>query len=171
MCRRSDQSVWRLLCQKSEISDSSNGRLTWHSQFVPVGEPTWLDAPIGSTWSVRVPRLGFFTHARHAPVEVRRFAIGATAEVGVGPGGRLAVCSEFRQADQPVALGAAYSADGVLFEVVIPNDLLETAHEASEKWRAIRTARYLIALGVARFWLVSRVLFSVNGWHTFSCRP
>jgi hypothetical protein len=127
---------------KSEISDSSNGRLTWHSQFVPVGEPTWLDAPIGSTWSVRVPRLGFFTHARHAPVEVRRFAIGATAEVGVGPGVRLAVCSEFRQADQPVALGAAYSADGVLFEVVIPNDLLETAHEASEKWRAIRTARY-----------------------------
>ena len=126
----------------ANISDSSNGRLTWHSQFVPVGEPVWLDAPMGSAWSIRVPRLGFFTHARHAPVEVRRFATGATADVGVGPGQRLTVCSEFRQADQPVALGAAYPADGILFEVQIPSNLLETAHEASEKWRAIRTARY-----------------------------
>lgn len=126
----------------AKISDTSNGRLTWHSQFAPASEPTWLEAPMGSAWSMRVPRLGFFTHARHAPVEVRRFATGATAEVGVGRRQRLTVSSEFRQAEQPVALGAAYPADGVLFEVQIPGNLLETAHEASEKWRAIRTARY-----------------------------
>jgi superfamily II DNA or RNA helicase len=126
----------------ADISDSSNGRLTWHSQFVPMGEPTWLEAPKGSVWNARVPRLGFFTHARHSPVEVRRFATGATADVGVGRGSRLAVRSEFRQADQPVALGAAFPADGVLFEVQIPEDLLENAHQAIEKWRAIRTARF-----------------------------
>lgn len=127
---------------KTEISDSSNGRLKWHSQLVPTGEPTWLEAPIGSAWSMRVPRLGFFTHSQHTPVEVRRFATGATAEVGVGPGRRIMVSSEFRQADQPVALGATFQADGILFEVQIPSDLLENAHEGSEKWRAIRTARY-----------------------------
>lgn len=126
----------------SNISDSSNGRLTWHSQFVPVAEPTWLEAPLGSVWTIRVPRLGFFMHAKHAPVEVRRFATGATAEVGISPVSRLMVRSEFRQAGQPVALGAVFPVDGVLFEVQIPSNLLESAHEASEKWRAIRTARF-----------------------------
>ncbi|MDD5034966.1 MAG: protein DpdJ [Methylococcaceae bacterium] len=126
----------------TNISDTSNGRLIWHSQFVPVSEPTWLEAPIGNAWIMRVPRLGFFTHARHSPVEVRRFATGATAEVGVGPGSRLTVHSEFRQAGQPVALGAVFPADGVLFEIQIPSSLLEITHEPSEKWRAIRTARF-----------------------------
>ncbi len=126
---------------EAKISDSSNGWLTWHSQFVPAGEPTWLDAPTSSAWSTRVPRLGFFTHARHAPVEIRRFATGATADVGVGPGHRLSVRSDFRSADQSVALGAAFPADGVLFEIQIP-DLLETANETSDKWRAMRTTRY-----------------------------
>jgi len=127
---------------EAEISDSSNSRLSWHSQFVPTGECLWLEAPLGSAWRARVPRLGFFTHARHAPVEVRRFATGARAEVGVGPGQRVTVCSEFVQAEHPVALGAAYLADGVVFEVQIPNNLLVGAGDGSEKWRAIRTARF-----------------------------
>jgi hypothetical protein len=127
---------------KAEISDSSNSRLNWHSQFVPSGECLWLDAPLGSAWRARVPRLGFFTHARHAPVEVRRFATGARADIGVSRGQRLTVVSEFVQADQPVALGAAYLADGVLFEVQIPQNLSEGANDCDEKWRAIRTARF-----------------------------
>lgn len=126
----------------AKISDSSNARLDWHSQLVPVGEPTWLESPIGSAWSTRVPRIGFFTHARHAPIQIRRFATGAIAEVGVAPGERLRLCSDFTHSDQPVALGLAYPADGVLFEIHIPCDLLATVDDASEKWRAIRTARY-----------------------------
>lgn len=126
----------------ANISDSSNGRLIWHSQFVPSSEPTWLNAPIASTWKMRVPRLGFFTHARHAPVEVRRFAPGGMAEVGISKGDRLMVRSEFRQKTGPVALGASYLADGVLFEVQIPNDLRKDANGQTEKWRAIRTVRY-----------------------------
>ena len=81
----------------ANISDTSNGRISHgvHSSC-PSGEPTWLNAPKASAWSARVPRLGFFTHARHSPVEVRRFPTGAPAEVGVGPGPRLTVCSDFR---------------------------------------------------------------------------
>jgi len=124
------------------IADSSNSRMSWHSQFVPVCDPTWLDAPQGTAWRTRVPRVGFFTHARHAPVEIRRFSTGATGEVGVSPGNRLTVCSEFVKNEQGVALGAAFLADGMLFEVKIPDNLLANAHEGTEKWRAIRTARY-----------------------------
>jgi superfamily II DNA or RNA helicase len=124
------------------ISDSSNGQLKWHSQFVPSGEPLWLDSPIDSIWIKRIPRLGFFSHSRHVPVEVRRFATGGKSEVGINNGDRVAVRSEFRQDGKPVALGASYLADGVLFEVQIPSNLLDLVHEPSEKWRAIRTIRY-----------------------------
>lgn len=126
----------------SNVTDSSNARLNWESQFVPFGEPTWLDSPLGSVWNHLIPKVGFFTHARHAHVEVRRFATGSTAEVGLKGGQRQLFSTIFAKDDQEVALGAAYAADGVVFQIQIPPDLYKDSKDASEKWRAIRTARY-----------------------------
>ncbi len=127
----------------ANITDSSNARLNWQSQFVPFGEPTWLESPLGGTWNQLIPRLGFFTHAGHAHIEIRRFATGASAEVGVGPAQRVAFNTTFSLDDiEEVALGAAYQADGVLFQIQIPSDLFNVSDAPSDKWRAIRTARY-----------------------------
>ena len=124
------------------ITDTSQAHLKWFSQFVPLGHPSWLEPPVGGVWSNLVPRLGFFTHASHAPVEVRRFAIGSNAEVGIGPGEKITLDFNFSDANEPVALGAAFAADGVVFQLQIPAQLYAKGEDSSAKWRALRTIRY-----------------------------
>lgn len=142
-----DIPVLRPLCLKpampdANITDTSQARLKWFTQFVPLGHPSWLEPPVGSVWSNLVPRLGFFTHASHAPVEVRRFAVGSNAEVGIGPGEKITLELNFSNKGEPVALGAAFAADGVVFQVQLPEKLCENGEDTSVKWRALRTTRY-----------------------------
>jgi hypothetical protein len=127
------------------ITDSSQAHLIWFSQFVPIGQPSWLEPPEGSVWRSLMPRLGFFTHARHAPVDVRRFSTGSLAEIGTGPGEKIRLSLDFSHTGGPAALGAAFSADGVAFQVRIPDDLSSMCEGASAKNRALRTTRYFDA--------------------------
>lgn len=125
------------------VKDSSNGSLKWRSQIVASVDPTWLLPPDRGIWSELVARVGFFTHARHAPVEVRRFATGATAEVGVGTE-KVRVETQFAMDGAPVAMGANYFADAVLFQLRIPDSLFGRVGEgADKKWRALRTMRFI----------------------------
>ena len=126
----------------ANITDTSQARLKWCTQFVPLGHPSWLEPPTGSVWSNLVQRLGFFTHANHAPIEVRRFAIGSNAEVGIGHGEKVNLDLNFSNEGKPVAVGANFSADGVVFQVRNPIQLFSKAPDSSEKWRALRTTRY-----------------------------
>jgi len=126
----------------TNISDTSTARLNWLSQFVPRGLPTWLEPPEGSIWNNLIVRLGFFTHARHAPIEVRRFAIESKAEIGVERGVKIPLTINFSHLGQGVALGAAYSGDGVVFQIRIPDNLNCESDRDSEKWRALRTSRF-----------------------------
>lgn len=124
------------------VADSSNASLKWHSQIVAAIEPGWLSPPAGSVWTVIVPRIGFFTHSRHAPVEIRRFAVGASAEIGLGTE-RGRVDTLFQANGDPAGLGARFDADGVVFQVHIPSQLhLSWDSGENEKWRALRAARF-----------------------------
>lgn len=124
------------------VADSSNASLNWHSQIVATVEPCWLSPPEGSIWSRIVPRIGFFTHARHAPVEVRRFATGTSAEISVEKE-KVHVEISFVNNEVPVGLGAQFAADAVMFQIKIPPDLhLSKFSIDSEKWRALRAARF-----------------------------
>ncbi|MBX9602406.1 MAG: DEAD/DEAH box helicase [Bryobacteraceae bacterium] len=124
------------------VADSSNASLKWHSQFVAAIEPCWLSPPEGSLWSGILPRIGFFTHARHAPIEIRRFATAASAEIGLGTE-KIRVDTTFRANGMPAGLGARFSADGVVFQIRIPPCLhLSQGAGESEKWRALRAARF-----------------------------
>ena len=124
------------------VSDSSNASLKWHSQIVAAVEPIWLSPPAGSIWAVIVPRIGFFTHSRHAPVEIRRFAIGASAEIGLGSE-KVRADTAFQANGKPAGLGAQFAADGVVFQIGIPSGLhLSKDSGGSEKWRALRAARF-----------------------------
>lgn len=124
------------------VADSSNASMKWHSQIVAAVEPCWLSPPEGSLWSGIVPRIGFFTHARHAPVEIRRFAIGASAEIGLGTE-KVRADTTFRADGKAAGLGARFAADGVVFKIRIPSCLhLSQDAGTSEKWRALRAARF-----------------------------
>ena len=124
------------------VADSSNASLKWHSQIVAAVEPCWLSPPEGSLWSGIVPHIGFFMHARHAPVEIRRFATGASAEIGVGTE-KVRADTTFRADGKPAGLGARFAADGVVFQIKIPSCLhLSQDTGGEEKWRALRAARF-----------------------------
>jgi hypothetical protein len=125
------------------VKDSSNASLEWRSQFVAGAEPAWLQPPAGGVWRELLGNVGFYTHARHAPLEVCRFAVGARAEVGVGQE-RLRIDTSFVADREPVGLGASFSADAVLFQLRIPDGLHARGGVGTDqKWRALRTARFI----------------------------
>ena len=136
--------ILRPTLPNNNIKDSSQSRLKWHSQFVPLGKPIWLEPPVASVWSNLIPQIGFFTHAYQAPVEIRRFTVGANAEVGIDQyGTKVLLDIDFTDNDEtPVALGTAFAGDGVVFQINIPVDLCNNPDDSSGKWRALRTIRY-----------------------------
>ena len=126
------------------VKDSSNAQLLWQSQFVPVGQPIWLNPPVGSIWGDLIQKLGFYMHAHHAPVEIRRFATGSSAEIGVGSGEKIRTKVSFERHSRTVGMGAAFQADGVVFNLCLPSDLHKQHGIGSDKkWRSLRTARFL----------------------------
>ncbi|MEX2151090.1 MAG: hypothetical protein WD793_12825 [Steroidobacteraceae bacterium] len=155
------------------IADSSNARLVWHTQLMPLGEPIWLPIPGGSAWESTISRIGVFTHAKQAPIEVRRFTTGSTAEIGLGPGNRVQTDCEFEREGRVVGLGVTFAADAIAIELRIPNDLAAASLTATEKGRALRTARFLdrawrgeVLAGVAspfmREWLAQILLSALT---------
>lgn len=126
-----------------QVKDSSNASLKWHSQIVASVDPLWLAAPIGSSLTDVVARIGAFTHAHHCPVEIRRFAVGAASEVSVGTE-KIRAETEFKLGNEAVGLGESFSADAVLFQIKLPEALhLRQGSREAEKWRALRTSRYM----------------------------
>lgn len=122
-----------------EVKDTSNASLRWHSQIVAGVEPSWLSPPTGSLWATIIPRIGFFTHSRHAPLEIRRFSVGSSAEIGHGTQ-KVRTETDFQSNGKPAGLGSRFAADGVVFQVRIPSGL--HLAEGNEKWRALRVARF-----------------------------
>ena len=127
----------------ANISDTSNARLIWHMQIVPLGVPDWLLPPMESVWNTIVRRVGFFLHASNVPVEVRRFATGSNAEVGVGKGNRRRIAIDFALDVGAAAIGAAFTADGVVFQIALPDRLFARDAGKAAKWRALRTGRFM----------------------------
>ena len=124
------------------IADSSNARLTWSTQLVPLSDPLWLDLPGETVWAGVIHRLGFYLHSQHAPLEVRRFAAGSVGEVGVAPGDRRRVATRFTHAGETVALGASYTADSLLLQLTLPSSVQGLGLDNGDLWKALRTIRY-----------------------------
>ena len=127
----------------NEVSDTSQGRLTWLSQLVPQAPPVWLRPPNGTVWERLIPRLALFLHAQHSSVEVRRFSLGSRAEISLRTGEKHVHEYRFGRQGSPVALGGSYCADGVMFEIEVPTELFAVGPENAEKWRALRTSRFM----------------------------
>lgn len=125
-----------------KVQDSSNARPIWNSQLVPIGQPIELEPPDGDGWRRLFPKLKFFTHAQHAPIEVRRFATGAIADINLEGGEGVRLCSHFVLGDEPTALGLTFATDGLMFQLEIPERLHLSGAPDSSLWRALRSGRY-----------------------------
>ncbi|TAF37200.1 MAG: hypothetical protein EAZ66_07280, partial [Alphaproteobacteria bacterium] len=75
-------------------------------------------------------------------VEIRRFASGTSAEIGLGKE-KIRAEINFVANGIKAGLGAQFAADSVIFQIKIPADLyLSQGDAGSEKWRALRAARF-----------------------------
>lgn len=133
-----------------EIRTSSNARTTWRSQIAPSTDSSdrdWHEVSEQLDWHRLIPRVGFFVHNRTSSVQVRRFAIGSTAEISFQASEREDLRTEVRYQDestgQPIALGFEQEVDGIVFHFCFPERLKVRPPEPSpEKMHALRTTYF-----------------------------
>ena len=125
------------------VLDTSNAQLIWRSQFVRRVAGNGLTPPKRSPWENIVVGLEAHTHGLQNPIEVRRFAIGARAEIQRRRKDEIRTQFEFRLQNRPASLGFSLSVDAVCFRLAMPVDLdKESDGQGAEKWQSLRTARF-----------------------------
>jgi len=150
---------------ESEIGDTSNAFLIWRSQIVATEPGIHLQVQDGSPWQEMLDTLTCFRHAEHAPVIVRRFAIGSHADIRVQNGDGYQVRFEFVDQGQAAAIGYSLSVDALRIGVRIPDNLWQRVREHPELERAIRTERFFDDANTAQALPVVENAF-VRGWLT-----
>ena len=126
----------------NDIGDTSNAFLIWRSQIVASEPGLSMQIPNGSPWRKVLDELTCFRHAEHAPVQVRRFALGSNADIRVKRGEGYRVHFEFVDQGHSAAIGYSLSVDALRIAVRIPDDLWRRVRDHADLERAIRTDRF-----------------------------
>jgi hypothetical protein len=126
----------------NEIGDTSNAFLNWHSQIVASEPGISLTVPPGSPWQDLFDSLTCFRHTEHAAVQVRRFAVGSSADIRVKRGEGYRARFEFGYQGQPAAVGYSLSVDALRIGIRTPDGLWRNVSGHPELERAIRTERF-----------------------------
>lgn len=123
----------------SEIRNTSNAALQWHSQFLPLLLPAAdTDVPQGSLWSEWICGVRFYTHNERTPLRIRRFAPSSIADVKFKSGETSRVVSHFMAQGQEAALGFEHEVDGVAFTCRFTPEILDEIKE--RQGATLRTA-------------------------------
>jgi hypothetical protein len=130
-----------------QVYPTSNAWPEWRSQIFPAGLGISLELPDGSAWRENVLEISLHAHARRSSVEVRRFAIGARANVRLRGHNVPELQAEVRFIERdsrgPAALGFTAHVDGVRFLTAVPTvDLVRADDQNRGKVRAFRTAYF-----------------------------
>ena len=133
-----------------DIGDTSNAFLSWHSQIVALEPGISLQIPNGSPWQGVLDELTCFRHAEHAPVQVRRFALGSNADIRIRRGEGYRVNFTFVEQGHPAAIGYEQSVDALRFAVRVPDELWRSVNDNSDLERAVRTDRFFDSAAVAQ---------------------
>lgn len=126
----------------NDIGDTSNAYLIWRTQIVAREPGIHLKVPEGSPWQVMLDEITCFRHAEHAPIQVRRFAVGSQADIRVEREEGYRVRFDFVDQGQPAAIGYALSVDALRIGVCVPKDLWRHVRDHPALERAIRTERF-----------------------------
>lgn len=129
------------------VQQSSNSFLEWHAEIIPTSAGQALDIPDGSPWREILKSILVHSHNLGLPVEVRRFAVGATASVGRGTGPQVVSDLKFvwnSQADttEPAGIGFVGDVDGIQVVFQYPGKLHQLCKRDERLVRGLRTARF-----------------------------
>jgi hypothetical protein len=126
-----------------DLGTTSNAFLEWQTQLVPGGLPSMFPVPRSSRLAGIVRSAVFHTHREQSPIEVRRFARRSRASLRFTDGRTEERIFSFALDDADIAIGFTLSVDGLKLDINVPDGLYcDTNGDSSEKWRALRTARY-----------------------------
>jgi hypothetical protein len=127
-----------------EISDTSYAKLIWRTEIVPSEQAIQIDTPYRSGWENIIKETRFYLHNHHNELEVRRFAISSEANIVRKSDDNPECQFVFTDKGEPIAIGFALPVDGVVIKICIPNNLwVDVNGHLSEKWRSLRTQRYM----------------------------
>lgn len=127
-----------------KIKTTSNSWLEWRSQIVANQEGVTLDVPYSSIWCQLIQGIQLYSHIFNCPVEVRRFSLGALANVKFEGGRELEARVRFSAEDGGAAsIGFIHDVDGILFRCKIPDQFKISSDDPNqEKVRSFRTAYF-----------------------------
>jgi hypothetical protein len=135
------------------IQQSSNSFLSWRTQIVLTDVGHELEVADSRKWSPLLSKIQVHSHNLGLPLEVRRFAVGATSTVGRGKQPAVTTVHTFSAGPDdgdkyPVALGFAADVDGLRIEFRYPADLVEAAQRHQRLVRGLRPFRFRHLLSV-----------------------
>ena len=138
-----------------EISSSSQGRLSWNTQIVPLSDGYSVALPQVERLQKVFQSVHFHLHAHYQPVEVRRFAFQASGTTIQSKPRReewdfdleLGLPNVQGDADrlERTAIGFVLDVDGLCFGIKYPDDL--HAHLSPELERELRNDRFKYLIG------------------------
>lgn len=129
---------------QGDISDTSYGKLVWKTEIVPHKNEIDLLTPIHSGWEHIIQKISFYLHNHNNELEIRRFAHLSKASIVKQGTDNTDYEFAFCDKESPVALGFSMPVDGMVIKLLIPDNLWQNNNGyISEKWRSLRTQRYL----------------------------
>lgn len=115
---------WRVRLEKAspnEVESTSNAAMVWASGFQPNGEAVDIAAPAKTAWRGLIPEVRLYLQAFRSSVSVRRFAVGARAELIRPRGVEQRVDVRFVDDEGlPAALGYEFETDGLALTLALP---------------------------------------------------
>jgi ATP-dependent Lhr-like helicase len=127
----------RRLESKLGLSEKSNARLVWQSEFrVPALTEVHIP-PVGS-WGTHLTDVTFCLHQQMTPLEMVRFSTTANASLRFSKGATTQVRFDWQRNGEAVAIGARQWVDGMRFRFTINDQVIAGMLANTELLRGIR---------------------------------
>jgi ATP-dependent helicase Lhr and Lhr-like helicase len=143
--------AYRLSQVPPEIQQSSNAFLSWRTEIVATDSANVLELPQAFSWASLLQAFEFHTHHLGAPVELRRFALGASATVGSKRRPKEEHSLRFvvatGAASEPVGIGFGANIDAVKVRLRHPGSIYKLIQSDAQLMRGLRVARFRELVG------------------------
>ncbi|HJQ12902.1 MAG TPA: protein DpdJ [Gemmatimonadaceae bacterium] len=134
-----------------EIQQSSNAFLSWRTEIVATRGAHVMELPRIFSWASLLEGLEFHTHQLGAPIELRRFALSASATVGSKRRPKEEYSLRFvvanGAASEPVGIGFAANVDAVKVRLRYPGFIYKLVQSDARLMRGLRVARFRKLIG------------------------
>ncbi|MGE6384757.1 protein DpdJ [Pseudomonas sp. NPDC078416] len=127
----------RRLEPKLGLSEKSNSRLVWQSEFRVPALTKVHTPPVGS-WGQHLTDVTFCLHQQMTPLEVLRFSTTANATLRFSKGATTKIRFDWERNGEPVAIGARQWVDGMRLRFAITDQVVAGLLENSQVLQGLR---------------------------------